>query len=521
MKTHLKKYAPPAASGVLLALSFPAVSMFFLAWVAFVPLLIDADRKSPRQSALAFFLAGWIFHSIALHWLIANVMWAGGFAFVGYQLLCVAMAIFWGILGYAWRKARVWAPRLSGAVCFASLWILLETCHAHLFTGFGWNALAYSQGPDLLLVQWAVLGGTAIIGFAIAFVNGLLALAVCDRRLRVLRLIAAIVVIGGLHALGTRLLGETAVSDEEFRVGIVQTNYAQEMKWDREYTYEMIDLAAAKSLALSHHAPLDLIVWPEATVMTDFNRPRALERLTALAQDSEAAVFTGSVRHENRLSFNSSVLIAPDGTLAGFYDKIHLAPFGEYAPLAEWLPFLREVVPGEMDAGTEPRVFAVGARHLGPLICFEVLFPAMSEDLLAAGADFLVVVTNLGWFGASNASAQEFDIARLRAIETRLPLVHSANTGISGVFDPWGRFTAMNGYVNSDGRFVQRTGGPLPPGATRLQRLADTFVVPPAAERPWSAGPRVMPWAICAVGLVLLLLAYLLSLRARTSGQAN
>jgi hypothetical protein len=150
----------------------------------------------------------------------------------------------------------------------------------------------------------------------------------------------------------------------------------------------------------------------------------------------------------------------------------------------------------------------LGARRLGPLICFEVLFAPMAEQLRRMGADCLVVMTNLGWFGSSNAIPQELELARFRAIETRLPLIHSANTGISGVFDPWGRFEVVNGAIGSQGRYVKWEPGELRPNDVRNRRMVGALRVAGPASRPLPIGPPAFPWIWLASALVLAGLAW-------------
>jgi len=234
--------------------------------------------------------------------------------------------------------------------------------------------------------------------------------------------------------------------------------------------------------------------------------PEILEEVSTLARDTGANLFAGAHRmNESQKSMNSAYLIDADGVVQEYYDKIHLAPFGEYVPLSTFLPFIKQVVPaiGNIEHGAIVKTFPVSGREIGPLICFEVLFPEMAEALRRDGADILVVITNLGWFGASNAIGQELEIARLRAIETRLPLLHCANTGITGVFDPWGRFTPVNTYFRDADEFfpvelksrydmvTHRFGGVLPVAAPAL--------------RPWNAGPVVVPRValVCAILLIM------------------
>jgi apolipoprotein N-acyltransferase len=490
MRHLIKTYAGAIATGLLLFFAFPKWHLFPLAWVALVPLLLSTLHRTPRAAAAHFFVAGWIFHTLTLQWLVTNIYWAGGWAVVGQQLLCVALSLFWAAVGALWMALRVRAPKHVGALALAVLWHGMEYLHATLFTGFGWCALGYSQGPDLPLLQWASLGGVGLISFLLVLFNTNLALAIHDRGALVPRATTMIALLLLSHGIGYLLLRPAAFAPRPFQAALFQSNFPQEMKWDRRYTREMVLTAAESSRSISGRARVDLHLWPEALVMTHYAHEEVFPIMRDLVLDTETPLLTGTERMDGTKIYNSCVLIERDGKVAGYYDKVRLALMGEYIPYEESFPFLRHFTLGTSTTpGDAPRLFSVGDRSLGPLICFEVLFAPMAETLRGMGADALVVLTNLGWFGASNAIAQEHELARLRAVETRLPLIHVSNTGYSGVFDPYGRFQVIGREyrpdITLDMTFQQRFGGVVP--------------VPLPGRRPIPFGPRYLPGA----GLVL------------------
>ena len=171
MRTFFQRYGFALFSGFMLALSFPSWDLFPLAWVALVPLFASTAELTPKQAAGRFFIAGWLFHSMVLNWLIANAYWAGGWAFIGYQCLCVFMGLYWALTGLAWVGLRSRSRFWGGAVTLAFLWTTMEIAQDHLFSGFGWSAIGYSQGPDLPFLQLAALGGAPCLTFIIVFAN--------------------------------------------------------------------------------------------------------------------------------------------------------------------------------------------------------------------------------------------------------------------------------------------------------------------------------------------------------------
>lgn len=499
-------YTPALASAVLLAWCFPTYHLHWLAWVALTPLLLRTAGYTPGKAALHFYLCGHLFHTLVLQWLWANIFWAGGWAIIGQQALCVILSLCWAVAGFIWAAAHTRSPRLGGALCLAGLWAAMEVFQATAFTGFGWCALGYTQGVNLRVAQWAALGGVVSVSFLVVLVNGLLALGVLHRELRWQRLACVPVLLILVHVAGHFLLGEADYESAPLQVGVVQPNFSQEMKWDPAYDYEMLQRAAQMTRTLASRSPVDLTVWPEALIVRHFENPVFMESLAMTARDAQTHILTGAVREDyaTSKSYNSSALVGPDGKVTGFYDKVRLAAFGEYIPLEKYLPFLRGIAFGGVDAGEKQTLFSVKEREVGPLICFEVLFPSMAEKLRRMGADVLVVMTNLAWFGGSNAIAQELEIARMRAIETRLPLVHSANTGISGVFDPYGRFSVVRHTVSAKNELVD-WGEAVRPWHAVMRRFVGVFPLAAPGLQPIPRGPSYAPWLLSLLGLVLAL----------------
>jgi apolipoprotein N-acyltransferase len=200
-----------------------------------------------------------------------------------------------------------------------------------------------------------------------------------------------------------------------------------------------------------------------------------------------------------------------EGQVVDHYDKVHLAPFGEYIPYQELFPFLQSIVPGGgVTPGKEQKVLDADGRILGPLICFEVLFAGMSHTLREMGADVLVVVTNLAWFGRSNAIPEELEFGRLRAVENRLPLIHSSNTGFSGVFDPYGRFRHIDSRLFGE-RFVTLDLEKYNQEWLIGSRMVGALPVAAPGKLLWSGGPKSIPVLLLFGAMIGIALIFLLS----------
>ncbi len=141
--------------------------------------------------------------------------------------------------------------------------------------------------------------------------------------------------------------------------------------------------------------------------------------------------------------FNAIHALGGDGSIIATYDKVHLVPGGEFLPFQDFLEGLglRQLtrLPGGFSAGSAPKnIVLPNGVKLGPLICYEAIFPTGVYDP-DERPDALVNVTNDGWFGDTAGPHQHFAQARVRAVEQGLPLIRAANTGISAIVDPWGR----------------------------------------------------------------------------------
>jgi apolipoprotein N-acyltransferase len=191
------------------------------------------------------------------------------------------------------------------------------------------------------------------------------------------------------------------------------------------------------------------LIWPESAFPFFLSRePDALAQITRLLQ-SGTVLITGAVRAAEPANsaepavYNSIYVIDHSGSIVSLYDKVHLVPFGEYLPFQRFLESLglQQLTKqrGGFLAGDRRRLLTVpGAPLALPLICYEIIFPG---DVMPKGRrpDWIVNVTNDGWFGISSGPYQHFQQARVRAIEEGLPLARAANTGISAVVDPLGR----------------------------------------------------------------------------------
>jgi apolipoprotein N-acyltransferase len=197
--------------------------------------------------------------------------------------------------------------------------------------------------------------------------------------------------------------------------------------------------------AVSHPS---LIIWPEAPAAFFTSDQVFRAELGGLARTANAPVIAGSVGidldpaapsgyHE----FGSAAIFDPDGNYIGRYDKIHRVPWGEYVPYKQFFAFAGRLTTGvgDMEAGTEHKVFNLSGHPTGIFICYESIFGDEVRQFVLNGAQVLVNISDDGWYGDSGAPWQHLDMARMRAIENDRWLLRDTNTGITTAIDPHGR----------------------------------------------------------------------------------
>jgi apolipoprotein N-acyltransferase len=259
----------------------------------------------------------------------------------------------------------------------------------------------------------------------------------------------------GVAAFGFRQVVQAPPQSPELKAALIQPSIPQRMIWSPEESsqrfeqlLQLSERALTNALAATNKPVL--LVWPEAAVpgyvRFDTNIHHVVTNLVrrhqvwlVLGADDAAPRGDDPFAHD---VFNASFLIGPDGEFRGTYRKRRLVIFGEYIPLVRWLPFLeRWTGMGSFTPGRGPMPFRAPEPGLktSVLICFEDVFPHGVREYVEDDTDFLLNLTNNGWFGESAAQWQHAANAVFRAVENGVPLVRCANNGITCWVTPRGQ----------------------------------------------------------------------------------
>ena len=469
-------------AGLMLALSFPKWSIAGFAWIAPGLMLASAMGAGGKQAFRLGFIAGLANWLPGIYWLLLiPVKFA---PIVGWLALCAFLSLYTGLwMWLAWKTYPLKvgrgvpaeplafrdAPRwFYGSTSFqrliwcfgcAAFWTAIEMIQGRFLSGFPWNFLGTSQYKMLHLIQFSSYTGVYGVSFLVAWFSISLLCAInalvqnpANRWITVREVIlpGSVVVIAVM--IGFSSLRHVQNSPNTIKMALVQPSIPQTVIWDpREDAPRFQQLLKVSEQALAEKP--DILIWPEAAVPSLFRWNTNLfdgltvrETIVRLAQQHKVWLLFGADDAEptgDKVNFyNSAFAISPEGRIIATYRKRQLVMFGEYVPLARVLPFLKDftTVTGEFTPGKAPIPFHLDTLGIttSVLICFEDLFPHLGREYVATNTDFLLNLTNNGWFGESAAQWQHAVGAVFRAIENGLPLVRCANNGLTCWIDAQG-----------------------------------------------------------------------------------
>ena len=445
-------------SGAVAVLALPPFFVIPVLPVCFAVLLWSLEGVRCNKGALS---AGWWFgtgHFAAGFYWVSHAFlvqpeiygWMIPFALLG---LGGGLAVFPMLA--VWASWRLTDGLVRRAVLLAVFWAVAEYLRGHILTGFPWNLLAHIWAFDAAPMQFASVVGVYGLSVLTALFATLPATVIAGKRGRLAALagvLIAVVLWGGgalrLSMVGPVQTDKIAQIDPNVPVvQIVQPNIAQRDKWrpdlQRQHFTKLIDMS--RRPAGMDPAQKRIVIWPE-TAATFFveDQPVARSQMADVLGPDDILITSAPRTYPRDTDeykvWNAVQVVDSSGEIVASFDKFHLVPFGEYVPFRSILPFPK-LTAGRTDfsAGPGPKTLEVpGIPSFSPLICYEVIFPgAVVDD--ANRPEWLLNVTNDGWFGKSAGPYQHLAAARFRSVEEGLPLIRAAYTGVSIMYDPYGR----------------------------------------------------------------------------------
>ncbi|HEX8952756.1 MAG TPA: apolipoprotein N-acyltransferase, partial [Polyangia bacterium] len=466
-KARLIKGGICALAGTLLFLSCADFDIWPLTWFSVAPLLAVALHPSTKRPAVYGFITGLFANGGGFYWIVPFLERFGHLPLVAaipiFLLLVSYQAITFSVFAWAVRRLD---DRFGAGVTFIAP-VVYVACEMVVPYVFPWY-LAITQAWVRPVIQIADLTGPLGVSFLLVLANGALydawAAWRARRRVPLPRVAVAVGIIAASLGYGAvRIHQVTRARDAapKLKIGVVQANIGIHEKWNPSLAQGQLAVHQRVSRELELKGA-ELVVWPESSYPFYFGRDQSHDWPPGNPQRAQRGFDTpllfGTLTADTRspYPFNSALLLDKDGDVRGSFDKNILMVFGEYIPYYEQLKFIKKWIPetSNWGRGTDVSVFpletARGVVRLGPMICYEDIFPSFARRLIKRDPNILVNITNDAWFGRTSEPYEHLALAVYRSVESRLDLVRAVNTGVSAYVDATGRLYDKSPSVDPD-----------------------------------------------------------------------
>tara|TARA_B100001564_G_scaffold278894_1_gene241021 strand:- start:332 stop:1705 length:1374 start_codon:yes stop_codon:yes gene_type:complete len=434
----INKLILPLLSGLLLGLSYPPFNFGFFAWIALIPLFYSISKEEKVINKAFFgFLSSFSSNLIILNWMGLNSGTSASVAIISYLSLSLYLTIFW----VAFIISIHFIPKKMELFLIPISWIFFVEFLRNIGPLAGpWMNLSLTQSEYIRIIQLASIEVHAISFIVICF-NLILYRFLIERNTVFLKyfivILCSILLFGNYHV---NKQNNRSV-EKLVNLSIGQPSIFPDEKWNpnlRLKNLAIMDSLLTKSL----EEKADIIIWPEVAV-TSFLANNSYDRIRYQNKLSGAYLITGIPERKTidgiNQNFNSSIILKPDGSF-DTYQKIFLVPFAEYVPFFKnWITKMNQFDDiGSFYPGSEYKIFNINDFKASILICYDSSSPNIVETMVDNGAEMIFIITNDSYVGQF-MPYQHFQLARLRAVEQRVPIIQSANTGISGIILPSGK----------------------------------------------------------------------------------
>ncbi|MCX7905775.1 MAG: apolipoprotein N-acyltransferase [Elusimicrobiales bacterium] len=436
-------------TGFLVFISYPKISFYPLTFIALVPyLILILNTKSKKEAIIYGFITGFFIYIFILYWIVPTLK-AGEvnlvLSIISLILLSSILSIEFIIISLFTYQAKIFGSKMIILIT-PSIWIVIDFLKTEItkfIAYFPWFELAYSQWNNPLIISLASYGQSYLITYLIVIINIFFAYGLISKntKTKINNFLTAILLIVSSHLIGyyaSKDIKNKIINSKEFiKVSIIQPSIDFYIKWDPNY----IDLIKTKIEKLIKDASLqkpNLIIWPENALYGWIDDPEVFEWLCKNIKISSTYHIVGSVSKKDSKHV-SLYILSPQCNIEGEYHKRVLVPFGEYVPMRGVLNKYISVIGslGEFEPGSfsqKPIIFK--NKYIAPTICYETIFKYLFFP--QESIDFIINITNDGWYLTTSAPYQHFAAAILRAIENRRVLIRAANNGISAIIYPDG-----------------------------------------------------------------------------------
>jgi apolipoprotein N-acyltransferase len=466
-KPRLIKAGVCALAGTLLFLSCADFDIWPLTWFSVAPLLAVALHPTTKRPAVYGFITGLFANGGGFYWIVPFLERFGHLPLVAaipiFLLLVSYQAITFTVFAWAVRRLD---DRFGVGVTFLAP-VVYVACELVVPYVFPWY-LAITQAWVRPVIQIADLTGPLGVSFILVLCNGALYDAWASwrkkERLPMPRLAIAVGILAMSLGYGLVRINQVTRARQaapKLKIGVVQANIGIHEKWNPSLAQGQLAVHQRVSGELERRGA-QLVVWPESSYPFYFGRDQShdwpINDARRAQRGFDIPLLFGTLTADTRspYPFNSALLLDKDGDVRGTFDKNILMVFGEYIPYYEQLKFIKKWIPetSNWGRGTDVSVFPLqtptGVVRLGPMICYEDIFPSFARRLIKRDPNILINITNDAWFGRTSEPYEHLALAVYRSVESRLDLVRAVNTGVSAYVDATGRVYDKSPSVDPD-----------------------------------------------------------------------
>ncbi len=463
-------------SSILVGVSYHPLSLGFLAYIGFIPLIHVWLQNNYKKNFVHGYVFGFLYNLLSNYWIGAN---SGAEFIVVISSLFFAvcyLALFWGLAGlliglFKNKDFKYYLPFLV---------VSLEWFRSFGPLGFDWGILALTQTNYLPFLQLNDILGPYFSSFFIIYINCSIYQVLIENKYGLKHALKLCLIILIFFIYGNFKLNNNYNEKESLRVAVIQPNLDPNEKWNRKTRESNIGIIDSLHNLAINLSP-EIILFPETAYPTYLTLDiRVRNKIQDKVNNSKIPILVGTVdrvfdEQGKKLYFNSALFMTPGGKYE-IYSKIHLVPFAEYDLLPKFLhPLVNlnlNIDRGVFIGGNNYKIFEWKNIKFANLICYESSFARYSRKFTNQGAQILMIQANDGWLGTSSGPYQHFSSAILRAIENRVPVVRSGNTGISGVILPTGEVKQYK-EIQSQSVFIEEI--PINPHRSFYSRNGDFF----------------------------------------------
>jgi len=478
MKKHTRIYLS-LATGLLLTLSFPPMPLFFLSFISFVPILFLLDNTKKFyfwNTYLTFF----IFHVSTLWWISSFQEKTDPFLMMSGFVLDIFHPFYFMVPIIFWLVIRIRLPRRLALYTFPFIWAAFEWSRSLTELSFPWLSVGYTQVNNTNWVQIADIVGVFGTSFVIVLANVIIYDLIYNYRegktnlkenkfqYSLLFLLVVVPIIYSNIQISKFDYHKLMERSETVNIGLIQPNINPWDKWSAGPSDQVRTLMSYSNDLLDTTGNLDLIIWPETSILylnNQFNTEHNFSFLKSWVDSNNISLLTGfvdiviyedgtepaitkkmhykgknDVKYDN---FNSALLLDSNGY--EIYHKMKLTPFGERVPHVEIFTFLTDFIDWGVGIsfwgkGREQKNLAMKGTNvnIAPVICIESIYPSFVRKFSYMDANIMTVITNDAWYDFTPGPEQHALISAFRAIENKKFLARAANSGVTCFISPTG-----------------------------------------------------------------------------------